>query len=172
MPLPASSTSSHAAITRVRNSAPTTASPTGTTVNGGRIHLLFGQSSDKGNILFGVQYDKQEPVSAANRKVSANAQYLYNSGVNSKAGSSRTPGGRYFLPGNSPDHSAARLPIKGGASVTLSGNKLPSLDLAAHRERFPLLQPRLPTVSTSRRSATTTCCRTNAPAPSCSATTS
>ena len=49
------------------------------------IHLLFGQSSDKGNILFGVQYDKQEPVSAANRKISANAQYLYNSGVNSKA---------------------------------------------------------------------------------------
>jgi outer membrane receptor protein involved in Fe transport len=92
------------------------------------IHMLFGQSSDKGNILFGVQYDKQEPVSAANRKVSANAQYLYNSGVNSKAGSSRTPGGRYFLPGNNPIIQQLGCKVSNGvSSVTLSGNKLPSL---------------------------------------------
>jgi outer membrane receptor protein involved in Fe transport len=85
------------------------------------IHMLFGQSSDKGNILFGVQYDKQEPVSAANRKVSAVAQYIYNTKVNSAAGSSRTPGGRFFLPAGSPI--ATQL---GCTSVTLSGNKLPS----------------------------------------------
>jgi outer membrane receptor protein involved in Fe transport len=85
-------------------------------------HMLFGQSSDKGNILFGVQYDKQEPVSAANRKVSAVAQYIYNTKVNTHAGSSRTPGGRYFLPAGSPI--ANQL---GCTSVTLSGNKLPSL---------------------------------------------
>ncbi len=85
-------------------------------------HLLFGQSSDKGNILFGVQYDKQEPVSAANRKVSAVAQYIYNTRVNSHAGSSRTPGGRFFLPAGSPI--ATQL---GCTSVTLSGKNLPSL---------------------------------------------
>jgi outer membrane receptor protein involved in Fe transport len=92
------------------------------------IHMLFGQSSDKGNILFGVQYDKQDPVSAANRKVSANAQYLYNAGVNSKAGSSRTPGGRFFLPGNSPIIQQLGCPVNSGgiSSVTLSGNQLPS----------------------------------------------
>jgi len=66
------------------------------------IHMLFGQSSDKGNILFGVQYDKQYPVSAANRKVSSAAQYIYNTRINTHAGSSRTPGGRYFLPGSNP----------------------------------------------------------------------
>jgi outer membrane receptor protein involved in Fe transport len=84
-------------------------------------HMLFGQSSDKGNILFGVQYDKQEPVSAANRKVSGVAQYSYNSGVNTHAGSSRTPGGRFFLPAGSPI--ATQL---GCTSVTLSGSQLPS----------------------------------------------
>ncbi|HEX4481071.1 MAG TPA: TonB-dependent receptor plug domain-containing protein, partial [Rudaea sp.] len=87
------------------------------------IHMLFGQSSDKGNILFGVQYDKQDPVSAANRKVSKNAQYIYNTNVNTHAGSSRTPGGRFFLPSGSPI--LAQLGCS-GTSVTLSGNKLPS----------------------------------------------
>jgi outer membrane receptor protein involved in Fe transport len=84
------------------------------------IHAVFGQTTDKGSIVFGIQYDKQDPVSAANRNVSKNAQYLYNSGVNSKAGSSRTPGGRFFLPAGSPAAVAA-----GCTSVTLSGNKLP-----------------------------------------------
>src|SRR4051812_22965229 len=89
-------------------------------------HMLFGQSSDKGNILFGVQYDKQEPVSAANRKVSAAAQYIYNTRINTHAGSSRTPGGRFFLPGSNPviQQLGCRV-VNGVSSVTLSGNKLP-----------------------------------------------
>ena len=94
-------------------------------------HLLFGQSSDKGNVLFGVQYDKQNPVAASNRKVSANAQYLYNTGVNTHAGSSRTPGGRFFLPGTNPLIQQLGCPVdpkSGVSSVTLSGGSLPSLN--------------------------------------------
>ena len=85
-------------------------------------HMIFGQTTDKGGIVFGVQYDKQDPVSAANRNVSKNAQYIYNTGVNTHAGSSRTPGGRFFVPAGSPI--ATQL---GCTSVTLSGNQLPSL---------------------------------------------
>ena len=84
-------------------------------------HMLLGQSSDKGNILFGVQYDKQDPISAANRKVSAVAQYIYNTRINSHAGSSRTPGGAFFLPAGSPAATAL-----GCTKVTLAGNHLPS----------------------------------------------
>src|SRR3984957_1136225 len=86
------------------------------------VHAIFGQTTDKGSIVFGVQYDKQDPVSAGNRNVSKNAQYIYNTGINTKAGSSRTPGGRYFVPASSPI--AAQL---GCTSVTLSGNQLPGL---------------------------------------------
>jgi iron complex outermembrane receptor protein len=91
------------------------------------IHAVFGQTTDKGSIVFGIQYDKQDPVSAANRKVSKNAQYIYNSGVNSAAGSSRTPGGRFFIPGSSPVAKALGCPVNssGITSVTLSGNQLP-----------------------------------------------
>src|ERR1700722_551215 len=85
-------------------------------------HLMMGQTTDKGSILFGLQYDKQDPVFAANRKFSHNAQYIYNTGINTAAGSSRTPGGRFHFPAGSP------LIAKFGCnSVTLSGNQLPSI---------------------------------------------
>ena len=86
------------------------------------VHAVFGQTSDKGSIVFGLQYDKQDPVTTANRNFSKNAEYLYNSGVNTHAGSSRTPGGRFFLPAGSPI--ATQF---GCTSVTLSGNKPPSI---------------------------------------------
>ena len=85
------------------------------------IHAIFGQTTDKGSIVFGLQYDKQDPVSAANRNVSKNAQYIYNTGINTHAGSSRTPGGRFFLPAGS-----AIAKQFGCTSVTLSGNQLPT----------------------------------------------
>ena len=85
------------------------------------VHALFGQSTDKGSIMLGIQYDKQEAVSAANRQFSAAAQYSYNTRINTHAGSSRTPGGRFFLPASSP----LRQQL-GCSSVTLSGNKLPT----------------------------------------------
>lgn len=85
-------------------------------------HLMIGQTTDKGSIVFGLQYDKQEPVFAANRKFSHNAQYIYNTGVNTAAGSSRTPGGAFFLPKGSPAANAL-----GCTKVTLSGNQLPGI---------------------------------------------
>ncbi|MEP6482823.1 MAG: TonB-dependent receptor, partial [Rudaea sp.] len=84
------------------------------------VHAILGQTTDKGSIVFGVQYDKQDPVSAANRNYSKAAQYIYNTSINTHAGSSRTPGGRFFLPAGS----AIRNQL-GCSSVTLSGNKLP-----------------------------------------------
>src|SRR6201995_3500109 len=58
------------------------------------VHAIFGQTTDKGSIVFGLQYDKQDPISAANRNVSKVAQYIYNTRIASHAGSSRTPGDR------------------------------------------------------------------------------
>ena len=65
------------------------------------VHAIFGQTTDKGSILFGLQYDKQDGVSAANRNFSKNAQYDYSAHINSHAGSSRTPSGSFFLPTSS-----------------------------------------------------------------------
>jgi iron complex outermembrane recepter protein len=91
------------------------------------IHAVFGQTTDKGSIVFGIQYDKQDPVSAANRNVSKNAQYIYNTGINPHAGSSRTPGGRFFIPATSAIEQTLGCPVSNGVtSVTLSGNQLPS----------------------------------------------
>jgi outer membrane receptor protein involved in Fe transport len=86
-----------------------------------KYHAVFGQSTDKGSIMIGFQYDKQDPVSAANRGFSNRAQYIYNTSINTNAGSSRTPGGRYFVPKGSPI--ATQL---GCTSVTVSGRKLPA----------------------------------------------
>ena len=84
--------------------------------------MLFGQSSDKGNIL--VRRAVRQAGSRLGRQpqIFGDAQYIYNTQVNTHAGSSRTPGGRFFLPAGSPI--ANQL---GCTSVTLSGNKLPSL---------------------------------------------
>jgi iron complex outermembrane receptor protein len=84
-------------------------------------HAILGQTTDKGSIVMGIQHDKQDPVSAANRNFSRNAQYAYNTSINTHGGSSRTPGGRFFVPAGSPI--ATQL---GCTSVTLSGLSLPS----------------------------------------------
>jgi outer membrane receptor protein involved in Fe transport len=85
------------------------------------VHAILGHATDKGGIVVGIQYDKQDPISAANRDFSKNAQYIYNSRINTHAGSSRTPGGRFFVPS---DSSIAKQ--LGCTSVTLSGNQLPT----------------------------------------------
>lgn len=59
--------------------------------------VTFGHTSDRGNLTAGVNYNKQDEASAANRAFAADAFYLY-SGEVSLAGSSRTPGGRIFVP--------------------------------------------------------------------------
>jgi outer membrane receptor protein involved in Fe transport len=92
------------------------------------IHAILGQTTDKGSIVFGLQYDKQDQVAASNRNFSKAAQYSYNTRINTHAGSSRTPGGRLFVPINSPIAKALGCKDDGSGhtSVTLSGNKLPT----------------------------------------------
>ena len=87
------------------------------------IHMLFGQSSDKGNILFGVQYDKQDPVSAAQpQSVGCRAVHLQHG--RQHACGFVAYAGRPLLPAEGlADRHAARLYVE----LTLSGNKLPSL---------------------------------------------
>lgn len=54
--------------------------------------LTLGTTGERLSVLFGARYNKQDPVSAADRPFAANALYLYG-GVVSAAGSSRTPRG-------------------------------------------------------------------------------
>ncbi|HZP67611.1 MAG TPA: TonB-dependent receptor, partial [Rudaea sp.] len=61
-------------------------------------HFMIGQSSDKGNILVGVQYNQNDPILASNRKYSHDALYKYNTGYVLHGGSSRTPNGSISLP--------------------------------------------------------------------------
>ena len=104
-------------------------------------HAVFGQTTDKGSIVFGLQYDKQEPIIAPNRNFSKNAQYIYNSGINPHAGSSRTPGGRFFLPASSSALQALNCPDASGNSVTISGNQVPSKTTAPAAGDFRCYDP-------------------------------
>lgn len=57
----------------------------------------FGWAGDRGNAVFSMNYNDQQPVLASDRDFSAFALYL-SSGAVSRAGSSSTPRGRYTLP--------------------------------------------------------------------------
>ncbi|WP_045726566.1 TonB-dependent receptor [Xanthomonas sp. GPE 39] len=59
--------------------------------------FTFGKTWDRGNVVAGVDYNKQRAVSSANRAFSKYAMYLSNGSV-VKRGSSRTPSGYYKLP--------------------------------------------------------------------------
>ena len=63
------------------------------------VHLTFGHTTDKGSLILGLNYNKQDAVSAANREYSHDALYRYNTGYVLHGGSSRTPNGRIFLTG-------------------------------------------------------------------------
>lgn len=60
---------------------------------------MFGQTSDKGSIVAGIDYNKYDAISSGDRSFSKQALYLYYGSVFA-AGSSRTPNGRIFLPSN------------------------------------------------------------------------
>ena len=64
------------------------------------VHAMFGQSTDKGSILLGLNYNKNDAVSAANRAFSHDALYRYSTGYVRHGGSSRTPNGAISLPAN------------------------------------------------------------------------
>lgn len=57
----------------------------------------FGTSSDKGNVVAGIDYNKFDAISSANRAFSKNATYL-SSGSVYNGGSSRTPTGYLQFP--------------------------------------------------------------------------
>lgn len=85
------------------------------------VTMTMGHTSDKGSLMVGVNYHKQDAVSAADREFSANALYL-SSGSIVAGGSSRTPRGRIFLPSdliaqfNCPANSAGSVTRKPGAA--------------------------------------------------------
>ena len=59
--------------------------------------FTFGQSTDRGSVVAGVNYNKTDEVSAGARDFSRSALYL-SSGSSFAGGSSRVPTGRVFLP--------------------------------------------------------------------------
>ncbi len=74
--------------------------------------FVFGQTSDKGSIIAGVDYNKYDGVSSANRSFSKNALYLYYGNVYA-FGSSRTPFGRIFLKTTDSNGATATAPNQG-----------------------------------------------------------
>ncbi len=65
------------------------------------VEALWGIAGDKGHVTLGLNYNKQNKVSAANRGFSKHALYIYNYyGADTiiTLGSSRTPNGRITLP--------------------------------------------------------------------------
>jgi iron complex outermembrane recepter protein len=63
--------------------------------------LTFGQVGDKGNIIVGVNYNKYDAISSADRDFSKDATYLY-AGYVTVLGSSRNPRGFIALPDDNP----------------------------------------------------------------------
>ncbi len=73
------------------------------------ISLSYGHSTDRGNLILGMNYNQQDAISAGNRAFSRNAIYFYGSVF--EGGSSRVPNGRVFL-------NTAQAATFGCASVT------------------------------------------------------
>lgn len=61
------------------------------------LSISMGTGTGRANVMLGLNYNKQEKISAADRDFAANALYLYGGTVYS-FGSSRAPRGRIFLP--------------------------------------------------------------------------
>ncbi|UXI67622.1 TonB-dependent receptor plug domain-containing protein [Tahibacter amnicola] len=81
--------------------------------------FTFGHSSDRGSIMGGINYNKYDSVSSADREFAKDATYLSSASI-IRAGSSRNPQGRIFLPaGNSFGcGSVSRTPGTSGASLS------------------------------------------------------
>ena len=63
----------------------------------GQFGAVFGSSGEKGSVIIGGSYYKQEAVSAGNRDYSKYALYLYGAATGvTRGGSSRTPTGRIY----------------------------------------------------------------------------
>ncbi|HET7931395.1 MAG TPA: TonB-dependent receptor [Rhodanobacteraceae bacterium] len=94
--------------------------------------FMFGQTSDKGSILAGVDYNKFGAVSSALRDFSKNALYRYYGNIYS-FGSSRNPLGRAYLQTTDSNGVAATAPSGAGfdcGTVSLNAIGQTSTDLA------------------------------------------
>ncbi|SER07194.1 TonB dependent receptor [Solimonas aquatica] len=93
--------------------------------------MLWGTASEKGHVMLGLNYNKQKAISAADRKFSEHALYIYNYyGTDNITilGSSRNPRGRISLPDSSafgildgngdPCGSVTRIPGTTGAATS------------------------------------------------------
>ncbi len=85
--------------------------------------ITIGQTTDRGSVVAGLNYNKFDAVSAGKRDFSRNAQYYYtNYGGAITGGSSRTPFGRIFLPPNLQSQfgcgSVTRLPGTDGTALS------------------------------------------------------
>jgi iron complex outermembrane recepter protein len=87
------------------------------------VSMTFGQSTDRGSVVAGVNYNKADAVSAGKRDFSREALYLYY-GSSFAGGSSRAPNGRITLPTalrpqfNCSSNSVIRLPGTTGSSLS------------------------------------------------------
>ncbi len=87
------------------------------------VSITLGQSTDRGSVVAGVNYNKTDAVSAGKREFSRQALYLYY-GSSFAGGSSRTPTGRITLPTalrgqfNCPNNTVTRLPGTTGSSLS------------------------------------------------------
>ncbi|RDI98552.1 TonB-dependent receptor [Dyella solisilvae] len=90
--------------------------------------FTVGASGEQGNIVGGVDYNKQDPVVATRRGFSAHQLYLYSSGVQ-VSGSHSIPTGRMQLPPGSTANAAFPncLDSSGVANVTLASGSGSSL---------------------------------------------
>ncbi|WP_428311182.1 TonB-dependent receptor domain-containing protein [Hydrocarboniphaga sp.] len=73
------------------------------------VEMTWGTMSDKGSLMLGLNYNKQNKIGAGNRKFSKNALYIYNyygSDTLITLGSSRVPNGRISLPSGHPTRTA------------------------------------------------------------------
>ncbi|HOX72084.1 MAG TPA: TonB-dependent receptor [Dokdonella sp.] len=96
--------------------------------------FTFGQSTDRGSVVAGINYNKFEAVGAGGREFSRSALYLYSGpdglGQVFASGSSRVPTGRVFLPAGNVGPGGINLRERFGCtSVTrIAGTNGTSLD--------------------------------------------
>jgi outer membrane receptor protein involved in Fe transport len=82
------------------------------------VSVSWGASSEKASVMLGLNWNKQDEISAGDRDFSKNALYLYNAAV-VEGGSSRVPTGRVFLdPNNEGCGSVTRIEGTSGASLS------------------------------------------------------
>jgi len=85
--------------------------------------FIFGQTSDKGSILAGVDYNKFDPVFAGNRNFSKDALYMYYGNIYA-FGSSRTPQAHPYLTTSVVDSTKVSHPVSTGSPLDACGSAI------------------------------------------------